>query len=111
MPFLNFNTKNKVQIWKGVEAAFFHSEKLTFGHIILEQGAVVAEHNHIHEQWTHVIEGQMEFTIAGETLVLSPGMTAYMPPDVIHSAKAITQCKVIDCFMPVREDFVALEPQ
>jgi quercetin dioxygenase-like cupin family protein len=109
MPFLNFNTKNKVQIWDGVKAAFFHSEKLTFGHIILDEGAVVAEHSHIHEQWTHVIEGEMQFTINGETQVLSHGMTAYMPPNVVHSAKAISECRVIDCFMPVREDFVALE--
>ena len=60
MPFLNFITKSKVQIWEGVKAAFFHSEKLTFGHIILAEGAVVAEHSHIHEQWTHVIEGKMD---------------------------------------------------
>jgi hypothetical protein len=26
-----------------------------------------------------------------------------------HSAKAITACKVIDCFLPVRQDFVELE--
>lgn len=109
MSFLNFNTKKRIQIWDGVNGAFFHSEQLTFGYITLIKGTVVPEHHHIHEQWTHVLEGEMEFTINGETQVLLPGMAAHMPPDVPHAAKAITECKVIDCFMPVREDFVALE--
>jgi hypothetical protein len=40
---------------------------------------------------------------------LSPPPAAFMPSDVPHSAKAITKCKVIYCFLPVREDFVELE--
>lgn len=109
MPFLNFNTKSKIQIWDGVKGAFFHSDKLTFGYLTLDEGTVVPEHHHPNEQWTHLIEGQMEFTIDGDTQVLVSGLVAHMPSNVPHAAKAITQCKLIDCFMPVREDFVALE--
>jgi hypothetical protein len=36
-------------------------------------------------------------------------MTALVPPNTPHSGKAITNCKVIDCFLPVREDFIELE--
>ena len=109
MPFLNFNTKNKIQIWENVNGAFFHSDKLTFGYITLNKGSIVPEHHHPHEQWTHMLQGELEFTIGGETQVLLPGMAAHMPSNVPHSVRAITECKVIDCFMPVREDFVALE--
>lgn len=51
----------------------------------------------------------MEFTINGETQVLRPGIAAHIPSNVPHSAKAIIECKLIDCFFPVREDFVVLE--
>jgi len=36
-------------------------------------------------------------------------MTAYIPSNVVHSANVITKCKAIDCFIPVREDFIELE--
>jgi len=109
MRFIDFNAKKKIQIWDGIHAAFFHSDQITFGHVSLEKGAIVGEHQHVHEQWTHIIEGDMEFTIAGETTVLKPGMAAFIASNVVHSAKALTAVKVIDCFLPVRGDFVELE--
>jgi hypothetical protein len=38
-------------------------------------------------------------------------MAAFMPSNIPHSARAITECKVIDCFLPIRQDFVALEKE
>ena len=111
MPFLNFNTKKTIQIWDGVTGAFFHSEQLMFGYITLAKGTVVPEHQHHHEQWTHLLEGELEFTINGETEILRPGIAAYIPSNTPHSVRAISECKLIDCFLPIREDFVALEVQ
>jgi quercetin dioxygenase-like cupin family protein len=109
MPFINFNERKKVKIWEGITARLFHSEKITFGHVTLEEGAIVSEHSHIHEQWTHMIEGEMMFDVNGEKKLLIPGMAAFIPSNVRHSAVAVTTCKVIDCFLPVREDFVEME--
>ncbi len=89
----------------------FHSDKLTFAHIIIDEGAVLPEHHHPHEQWMHLLEGEIEFSLNGETQILILGMCAYIPSNFPHSARAIKECKVIDCFYPVREDFVALEKQ
>ena len=111
MPFLNFNTKNKVKIWDGINGALFHSDKLTIGHMIIDKGTPLPEHQHPHEQWLNLIEGELELTVGGETKILLPGMGAYIPSNTPHSGKAITECKVIDVFYPVREDFVALEKQ
>ena|SRR6266487_4409995 len=111
MPYINFNTNKKVKIWEGINASLHHSEQATFAHVTLEKDSEVAVHNHIHEQWTHVIEGELLFDINGEQKLLTSGMTAFMPSGIPHSAKAITDCKVIDCFLPVRQDFVALEKQ
>ena len=109
MPYINFKERKKVKIWEGVAGTLYHSQQATFAHITLQKGAVVALHNHIHEQWTHVIEGEMLFEINGEEKLLTSGMAAFMPSNIPHAAKAITECKVIDCFLPVREDFVELE--
>ena len=109
MPFIDFNNKKKVKIWPGISGPLFHSDNITFGHFTIEEGSDLPEHNHPHEQWTHLIQGKLEFNISGEIEILTPGMTAFIPPNLHHSAKAITECKVIDCFLPVREDFVKLE--
>ena len=57
----------------------------------------------------NLIEGELEFVLNGEKKLLTPGMTAFIPTNVPHSAKAITKCKIIDCFLPIREDFIKLE--
>jgi quercetin dioxygenase-like cupin family protein len=109
MPFIDFNKRTNVKIWNGITGTLAHSEQLTFGHFTLEQGTELPEHSHHHEQWSHVIEGELQFTVGGETMLLTAGMSAFIPSHMPHSAKAITVCRVIDCFTPVREDFVALE--
>ena len=109
MPFVDFNNRKKVDVWPGINGTLFHSDQLTFGHFTIKKGAILPEHSHPHEQWTHLIKGELEFDIDGEEEILHPGMTAFIPSGLPHSARAISECKVIDCFLPVREDFVELE--
>ncbi len=109
MAYINFSDRKNVKIFEGITARMYHSGQITFAYVTLQQGAIAPEHSHVHEQWTHVIEGEMRFNIAGVEKVLTPGMAALVPSNAIHSATAITLCKVIDCFLPVREDLVKLE--
>ena len=109
MTFIDFNTRKRLQIWEGISGPVFHSDKATLGHFTIEAGVNLPAHSHPHEQWTNMIEGELEFIIGEETTMMKPGMTAYIPSDVVHSGRAITQCKVIDCFIPAREDFKELE--
>ena len=108
MPFINFNTQKKVQVWEGITGTISHSEQATYCHFTIENGAVLPEHQHVHEQWTHVLDGLLEFDIDGEKMLLTSGMTAFIPSNVPHSGRAFAECKVIDCFTPVREDFKLL---
>lgn len=110
MPFIDFNTIPHSHLRDGIHGALHHSDSLTFGHITVEDGAILPEHQHTHEQWTHVLEGELEFTMEGETSILKAGHTAFVPSNIPHSAKAHSKVKLIDCFMPVREDFKTLEP-
>ena len=110
MPFIDFNTIPHSKLRENIHGALYHSDTMTFGYIILEEGAILPEHNHFHEQWTHLLEGSLEFTLDGETQVMTPGISVFIPSDIRHSAKALTRCKLIDAFLPVREDFKSLEP-
>lgn len=105
MPFINYNTKNKVTIFPGIHSAMEHSAQSTFGCVTLEAGTIAPIHSHPHEQWTFILEGEMEFTLDGETQMLLPGMGACIPSNTLHGARAVTACKVIDVFTPVREDY------
>ncbi len=109
MPFIDFNQTPHQKLMSGIHGALHHSEQLTFGHITLEQGAVLPQHQHIHEQWTHVLDGQLQFTLDGETRIITSGMSVHIPSNIPHSAVALTKCKLIDAFLPVREDFKSLE--
>lgn len=109
MPFVDFSQGKVVQIWDGIYGTISHSENSTFCHFTIVSGSDLPEHSHVHEQWCHVLEGELEFVINGEKKLLTAGMAAFIPSGAPHSAKAFTECKVIDCFTPVREDFIALE--
>ncbi|MBK5278934.1 MAG: cupin domain-containing protein [Bacteroidia bacterium] len=105
MAFINLAQQKTKEIWPNVHASFGHSEKITMARITLEKGALVAEHKHIHEQWSVVLEGELEFTVSGETQLITPGMVVYIPSNELHSVKAVTQCLAMDVFSPAREDF------
>jgi quercetin dioxygenase-like cupin family protein len=52
-----------------------------------------------------MIAGVLDLTVGGETRRLRPGEVVVIPPEDSHSAKAVTACRVIDVFYPVREDY------
>jgi quercetin dioxygenase-like cupin family protein len=93
------------EIVPGITGYYAHGDKHTFGFVEIKKGSVVPEHHHIHEQITYVIEGQLNMTIGGEFCPLTEGMYHIIPSNTPHSAVAITDCKVIDTFSPVREDY------
>jgi len=89
----------------GYTATFVHSDNMTVAFWDVEQGAVMPEHAHPHEQIASVVEGQFELMVAGEARVLDSGTVAIIPSNTLHSGKAITRCRLIDAFHPVREDY------
>ena len=50
------------------------------------------------EQWGLVVDGEIEFTIGGETGVYGKGDTYHIPAGVVHSARFLSRCRVIDFF-------------
>ncbi|HCE54772.1 MAG: cupin domain-containing protein [Lutibacter sp.] len=93
------------EIIKGFKGRFFNTNSFTIAFWEIEEGAILPEHSHIHEQSTQVIEGKLELVVDGVSTVLVPGMITNIPSNVIHSGKALTICKVTDVFSPTREDY------
>ena len=62
---------------------------------------------HPHEQVINMFEGQFEILITGgESRVLGPGEVFVIPGGAEHSGKAVTRCRILDVFQPVRTEYV-----
>lgn len=94
------------ELLDGAVARFVHGDTMTVAYWTFESGVPLPEHAHPHEQVTNVIEGVFDLTIHGETTRLEAGSVAIIPPNVTHAGRAVTACRIIDVFHPVREDYV-----
>lgn len=89
----------------GITGYYAHGENLSFGYVELKAGSGVPLHQHPHEQITYIIEGQLDMIIGEMACTLLPGMFHVISSNTPHSAVAKTDCKLIDAFSPVREDY------
>ena len=89
----------------GFRARFIHSANMTFALWDIDAGASLPEHAHPHEQVSHLLEGEFILTIAGESNVMKTGSVAVVPSNARHSGKAVTACRILDVFCPLREDY------
>ena len=105
MPFQQIEELESRELVPGFRGRMIHTEQFTYSFWEIEEGAVLPEHAHPHEQITTVLEGCLEMTVGGETRVVEPGLVAVIPGDVAHSGRALTACRVVDVFCPVREDY------
>jgi quercetin dioxygenase-like cupin family protein len=89
----------------GITGHYVHGEKSTLGLVILEKGSSVPPHHHPQEQITYILEGSLQMVIDGKDCLLDAGTFYVIPSNVVHSAAAVIDCKLIDVFSPVREDY------
>jgi quercetin dioxygenase-like cupin family protein len=105
MPFLELSDIRVREPVPGYRVRFIHTDHTTVAYWEIEVGAAMPEHSHMHEQVVNVVEGEFELTVGDETKRLGPGVVATILPDTPHSGRAITTCRIIDVFYPVREDY------
>jgi quercetin dioxygenase-like cupin family protein len=53
----------------------------------------------------HVVKGKFEFILNGTKKIYQDGDVVVIPSNIPHSGKAITNCKLMDVFSPVREEY------
>lgn len=93
------------EIISGFRARFIHSQHVTLAFWDIDEGAVLPEHSHFHEQISHVLEGQFELQIDGQTHIYVEGSIVVIPSHAVHGGRALTPCRIMDVFSPVREDY------
>ena len=101
-PIKNIKPKELVP---GITGYYAHGEQMTFGYVELKKGSSIPLHHHVHEQITYIIEGELDMIIGDTACLLTAGMYHVIPSNMQHSAIAKTDCKVIDAFGPVREEY------
>ncbi|MDQ6436769.1 cupin domain-containing protein [Mesorhizobium sp. LHD-90] len=89
----------------GFVGKVMHSDSMTFALWEISAGALLPEHDHVHEQVVHMLDGAFELTVDGRTETLSRGQVAAIPSNARHSGRALTDCRILDAFSPVREDY------
>ncbi len=105
MAFIQLNDLAEKEIVPGYHGRFVHSEHLTLAYWNVDAGATLKLHAHPHEQVTLVLEGEFELIVEGETRRNGPGSVVVIPGGIPHSGKALTDCKLVDAFYPVREEY------
>ena len=64
-------------------------------------------HSHPHEQVGYVVAGEIELIMDGfERTRLTTGSSYYVAPNVRHGIITYAPTVLIDCFTPIREDFL-----
>lgn len=105
MAFVDTAGLSATEVIKGYSAKTIHTGSMTFVYWTVAAGAQMPLHNHLHEQVAHVLQGEFELTVNGETQTLQPGKVAVIPPYVKHGGRAITDCLLLDVFLPERDDY------
>jgi quercetin dioxygenase-like cupin family protein len=89
----------------GYLARFIHTEHMTFSFVDVIAGKTLPEHSHVNEQVSIMLEGEFELMLDGKPVRFGPGEVVIIPSNTKHSGLAITDCKLLDVFYPVREDY------
>ena len=105
MEYTDTNSLVPKEVVTGVHGKFVHSPHMTMAWWHIEEGAMLPEHSHEHEQVVNVIEGTLEISSGGKKWTLGPGSVLAIPSGVPHLARGVTECRVIDAFYPAREDY------
>lgn len=105
MPFVDLDEVRGSEPVEGYHARFVHGDSMTVASWTIDEGSVLPEHAHPHEQIAVLLEGRFELVLGRETRVLEPGTIAVIPSNVPHSGKALTDCRILDVWHPPRDDY------
>ncbi len=81
--------------------------KLMAVQFTFDAGVTSLWHSHEHEQIGYVVSGEIDIVMEGhDTVRLKAGGSYYVPSNVKHNIITYAPSVLLDCFTPVREDFL-----
>lgn len=101
----SLSTLPSKEIIPGFHGKLVHGAEMSLVFWDVAPGSEVPEHHHKNEQIMHVIEGRFEFALNGSTREYGPGDIVLIPANTPHSGRALTACKLMDIFSPVRAEY------
>jgi quercetin dioxygenase-like cupin family protein len=102
MTLIDTNTLAVQERRPGWRGRTFDSPSMTFVQYEFDAGASIHEHHHPEEEVWQIIEGELEISIGGKAQRAGPGFAGIVPPNVLHSVRAITSGKAIVTDFPRR---------
>jgi len=103
----NWDALDKEDLGPLIQRRYVLGEGLMIAHVYMQAGNVVPEHAHENEQMTYILEGEMEMRIGdADPVVVHGGEVVCIPPNVPHSALALTDLLDVDVFTPPRQDWI-----
>jgi len=105
MSFLDLADIAEKEMFPGGKVKIVHSDNMTFAYWSIKEGSLLPEHSHPHEQVMTLIEGRFELTVDGNSKILEPDSVVIIPPNAKHSGISMADCRTIDVFYPIREDY------
>jgi unsaturated pyranuronate lyase len=102
---MDWSKQQPREVIPGFVGRFLHSDSMTFALWQIAAGSPLPEHSHPHEQVVHLYEGEFEMTVEGRTLRMKSGEVFAIRGNARHHGRAITDCRIMDAFCPVREDY------
>jgi len=106
MFFFRKSELRPTQLLEGITLRAVSGDKTMMTFFEFEPHALIPPHRHVHEQITYVIEGEIEFTVEGETTVVKAGDGVIVLSNHEHSARTLDKpAKALDAWYPIREDY------
>jgi quercetin dioxygenase-like cupin family protein len=96
----------KLSAFENLQHVFMSSvqtENLAVAFTEIKSGIEIPLYHQPEEAVYIPLEGTLEMTIGNNSELLAPGIISIVPPNTLHSAKAITNCNVITVFYPQRK--------
>lgn len=109
MSFIDLSQVAAIEPVPGCRMRTPFGQHLMLSYLEMDEGAEVPLHSHPHEQGGVLLKGRVLLRIGDEERLVEAGSLFLIPPNVLHSAKAIGgPAVVLDVFSPVREDYAEL---
>ena len=103
MSFIDIGALPVIERKPGWHGRYFNSPSMTFARYDFEAGAEIPEHSHVQEEVWQVLEGELEIMVAGVATRAKAGWAGIVPPDTLHSVRAVTDGKAIVVDTPIRD--------
>ena len=108
--FYELKDLQNLPLINGITMKAVYGEKSSIAFVDLPPMSHVDMHHHKREQIGVVLEGEIQYTIEGETKLCRKGTTFVVPPNAHHSLVVVSKkgAKMLDIFTPKRDMAVGL---